>query len=214
MTAGVFELAVIVIIAAGLGVIARMLKQPAILAYLATGVIAGYLKFLPTLGDRETFSVLADLGIMFLLFLIGLEINYSSLRLVGKTSLIVGVAQIILTFAIGFALSVLFQFSYLHAAYIAVALTFSSTIIVVNLLTEKKDLNSLYGKISVGFLLVQDFIAILILVVLSGFQMGDGVIWFSVVTTLVKGVALFGFMLWLGKSAMPYVFNKVAFVFG
>ncbi len=147
---------------------------------------------------------------MFLLFLIGLEINYTSLRLVGRISLILGLAQIIFTFIIGFIISLAFNFSYLEAGYLSIALTFSSTIIVVKLLSEKKDLNSLYGKISVGFLLVQDFVAILLLVILAGLQAGKNLDASALVFTIFKGVVLFGLMLWLGRKILPPVLDKIA----
>ena len=67
-----------------------------------------------------------------------MEINYTSLRLVGKASLLIGLGQIIFTFAIGFAIALFFGFSQLASAYISIALTFSSTIIIVKFLSEKK----------------------------------------------------------------------------
>src|SRR3989344_443498 len=154
MPSEILDLAIVILIASALGIAAKLLKQPIILAYLAAGVAIGYFGFF-NLSDKEAFRIFSDLGIMFLLFLVGLEINYTSLRLVGRASFFIGISQIIFTFVIGLIISLLFGFNYLHSSYIAIALTFSSTIIVVKLLSERKDLNSLYGKISVGLLLVQ-----------------------------------------------------------
>ncbi len=209
MTSGFFELAIIVLIASVLGIAAKLTKQPIILAYLATGAVIGYFGFF-NLADKETFRLFSDLGIMFLLFLVGLEINYASLRLVGKTSLIVGIAQIIFTFIGGFIIAYFFGFNYLSSAYIAIALTFSSTIIIIKLLSEKKDLNSLYGKVSIGFLLVQDFVAILILIFLAGLQTGNKIEISDIILTIVKGIALFGLMVYLGRKILPLIFNKIA----
>ncbi len=209
MTAGLLELAIVVLIAAFLGILARTLRQPIILAYLVTGVIIGYFGLF-NLRDQATFQIFADLGIMFLLFLVGLEINYTSLRLVGRSALIIGVSQVIFTTGIGFLIARLFDFSLLHSAYIALALTFSSTIIVVKLLSEKKDLSSLYGKIAVGVMLFQDFIAILILVTLAGIEAGRGFSWSSLAVALVKGLLLFIAMVWLGRKFLPHVFDKIA----
>ena len=199
MTGGLFELAVVVLIAAALGVAARFLRQPVVMAYLATGIIVAYSGFL-NIQNREVFSVFSDLGIMFLLFLVGLEINYTSLRLVGKTSIIVGVGQIAFTALFGYLISSALGFPLIHALYIAIALTFSSTIIVVKLLSDKHDLHSLYGKISVGFLLVQDLAAIIILILLAGLGNGGAGIWQNAVLTLVKGAALFVLMLFWGEK--------------
>jgi len=209
MSTEIFELSIVVLIAAGLGIAARLLKQPVILAYLFAGITIGILGFFH-LSNKELFRTFSELGIMFLLFLIGLEINYTSLRLVGKTSVLVGLAQIILTFIPGFFIARLFNFNYLESAYIAIALTFSSTIIVIKLLSEKRDTNSLYGKISIGFLLVQDFVAILILIFLAGIQTGKEIVFNNVFLTTLKGLGLFIIMLYLGRKILPLIFDKIA----
>ncbi len=208
MTGGLFELAIVVLIAAVLGIAAKLFRQPVILAYLATGMIIGCIGF-SHIQDRELFSVLSDLGIMFLLFLVGLEINYTSLRLVGKVSVIVGIGQVIFTSLFGYLISSVLGFPPIHAIYIVAALTFSSTIIVVKLLSDKRDLRSLYGKISVGFLLVQDIIAIIILICLAGIETNGGV-WLSLVLTLIKATILFSLMLFLGRKIFPWIFDKIA----
>ncbi len=208
MISGIFELAVVVLMAAGLGIAAKFLRQPLILAYLATGILIGLLGFF-NVANRETFRVFSDLGIMFLLFLVGLEINYTSLRLVGKIALIVGVGQIIFTSVLGFLLASFFGFGYGQSVFIGLALTFSSTIVVVKLLTEKKDLHSLYGKISVGILLLQDFIAILVLTFLTGIKNGANPTVFKTFFTFGEGLLLFGLMLWLGRKIMPRLFDLI-----
>ncbi len=210
---GLFELAIIVCLAAFLGIIAKTLKQPLILAYIATGIIIGLAQRqfgLFSLGDGEAFHLFSELGIMFLLFLIGLEMNYTSLRTVGKTSVFVGLGQILFTSIFGFIIATILGFPAIHAAYIAVCLTFSSTIIIVKLLSDKKSLNSLYGKISIGFLLVQDFVVILMLIILTGIGSGDGFVLRQLIETFFMGIILFSVMLILGRNALPYLFHKIA----
>lgn len=209
MTSGLLELAIVILIAAGLGVIAKLFKQPIVLAYLITGVVIGYFGFF-NFTNKEIFKTFSDLGIMFVLFLVGLEINYTSLRLVGKPSLIIGFAEIIFTFIAGFLIALFFGFNNLTSAYIAIALTFSSTVIVVKILSEKKDLNSLYGKLSIGILLVQDFLAILLLILLTGIESGKGLVFSDIFLTTIKGVALFTLMLILGRKIFPWIFDKIA----
>ncbi|MEY4731429.1 MAG: hypothetical protein RL681_375, partial [Candidatus Parcubacteria bacterium] len=171
MTAGIFELAVVMLMAAALGVVAKFLRQPVVLAYLATGALLAYLGWTKLI-DHETFQVFSDLGIMFLLFLVGLEVNWDSLRVVGRSAVLLGFGQVFVTFGLGYGIAWLFGFPAIHAAYIAFALTISSTVIVVKLLSEKRDLHSLSGRLAVGILIVQDIAAILLLVVLSGFASG------------------------------------------
>ncbi len=209
MSTGLFELSIVILVAAGLGIAARLLKQPIMLAYIFSGIVIGIFGFFH-LTDKELFRTFSDLGLMFLLFLIGLEINYTSLKLVGKVSILVGLGQVFFTFFCGLGIARLFDFGYLQAAYIAIALTFSSTIIVVKLLSEKKDTNNLYGKISVGFLLVQDFMAILILIFLAGIESGKGIVFHDIFLTLLKGIVLFVAMLWLGRKILPLLFDKIA----
>ena len=210
---GMIELAIIVCLAAILGIFATIMKQPLILAYIGTGVIIGLIQSrigVFTFASADAFRFFSELGIMFLLFLIGLEMNYTSLKAVGKTSIIVGLGQIIFTSIFGFIIATLLGFIPLHAAYISIALTLSSTVIVIKLLSNKKHLNSLYGKISIGFLLVQDFVVILLLIVLAGIEAGEGLMLGKLLQTLIIGVALFGTMLILGRKILPYLFQKIA----
>ncbi|MCX6702558.1 MAG: cation:proton antiporter [Candidatus Wolfebacteria bacterium] len=209
MYSGIFNLAIIISLAAILGILAKILKQPAILAYIASGILIGIFGNFHLI-DKEIFGTFSDLGIMFLLFMIGLEINFGSLKLVGRTSMVVGTCQIAITSIMGFLLALTFHFGYLQSAYIAIALTFSSTIIAVKLLSEKKDLNSLYGKISIGFLLAQDFLAILILIFLAGMQNGKNLSFEDIIVTSIKGLILFGLTLFLGRKILPSVFDKIA----
>jgi Kef-type K+ transport system membrane component KefB len=209
MTSGLFDLGALVVLSAVLGVIARLLKQPIILAYLLAGVIVGQFGIV-NLGKVGSLQVFSDLGIMFLLFLVGLEINYTSLRLIGKTVLALGLAQIAITSGLGYGLALLLGFAHVSALYIGAALSFASTIVVVKLLSEKKDLGSLYGKLSLGLLLVQDSVAIFLLVLLGGVQTGQGLMWGSVAVAILKGGFLFGLMLWMGRSVLPAVFNRAA----
>jgi Kef-type K+ transport system membrane component KefB/voltage-gated potassium channel Kch len=210
MNPGFFELTVILSAAAVFSIIARLFRQPTILAYIAVGVIINYFDIFD-LSQFEIFELFSDMGIMLLLFLVGLEINYSSLKMVGKVSLILGLGQITITSLGGFLISRAFGFDLIPAMYMGVALCFSSTIIIVKLLSDKKDLNSLYGKISVGFLLVQDLVAILLLVMLSSMSAGGGINPMDLLTALVKAMALFVVMLWLGRKVMPILFDRVAY---
>ncbi len=203
----IFELTIIITLATLLGFLVRALKQPLLVAYLGAGAILAYLGFFNNL-NQETFRLFADLGIMFLLFLVGLEINYKSLKIVGKTSVIVGIGQIVFTALIGFLIARLFGLPFIAAAYVSTALTFSSTIIIVKLLSDKKDTQSLYGKISIGFLLVQDMVAILLLIFLSSLDASN--VSFNPIAILIslgKGIGIFALVMFLGYKIVPKVFN-------
>jgi Kef-type K+ transport system membrane component KefB len=211
MDSGIFELASLIILSAGLGILAKIFRQPLIMAYLITGIIISYTGIINA--NNETFRLFADLGIVFLLFLIGLEINYDSLRMIGKSAIILGLGQIIFTFVGGFFIAKFLGFNSIASSYISIALTFSSTIIIVKLLSEKRDISSFYGKLSVGFLLMQDLVAILILIFLTGIETGEtnqNIIIGKTILTILKGIIIFSLILYLGRKFVPYIFDKVA----
>ncbi len=204
------ELAVLLVSAAFLGIIFRFFKQPLILAYLVTGIIIGTFGFL-NLEDGNVIQLFSTLGIMFLLFLVGMEMDYSAIKKTGKLSLAIGLGQVLFTATGGFLIGhFLFGFAVLPALYIAVALTFSSTVIIVKLLSDKGSFATLHGRAAIGLLLVQDLVVILILIVLNAIEIGEGVGIFSLARTVVAGVGLFALMLFLGGNVFPYLFRKIA----
>jgi len=163
----------------------RFLKQPLIIGYILSGILIGPL-FLNLLVKNEAISIFSELGIAFLLFIVGLHLSPRVIKEVGKISLITGIGQVVFTSLIGYFIAILLGFNRITSLYIAIALTFSSTIIIMKLLTDKEALDKLYGKISIGFLLVQDLIAILILIAVSSFSQ-EGNITRIILLTLVKG---------------------------
>lgn len=163
------ELAAVIIVATLLGFLFKKLKQPILLAFIFAGILLGS-SFLNVITYKELMQVFSELGVAFLLFLVGINLDLRIFREIGKTSIITGLGQIVFTTIVGFGIASFLGFGFLESMYIAIALTFSSTIIIVKLLSDKKELNSLYGKISIGFLLVQDFVAIVALVLISSFS--------------------------------------------
>lgn len=160
------ELSAIIVIATVIGGLVHLLRQPLMIGHIITGLIVGPY-FLNIVHSTETIDLFSQLGIALLLFIVGLSLNPRVIKEVGSVSLVTGVGQVLLTLLIGFALASLLGFPPIQATYIGIALTFSSTIIILKLLSDKKDLNRLYGKIATGFLLVQDLIAVAILIVVS-----------------------------------------------
>lgn len=205
------ELTVIVTLAAGLAILFRYLKQPPILAYILAGILIGPFALFH-INSGEVFESLAQIGITLLLFMLGLEMRFSDLKSVGKVALLTGIGQIVFTSFFGYIICLALGFSSLTSIYLSIALTFSSTIIIVKLLSDKKDLKSLYGKIAVGFLLVQDFVAILALILLSGFNTGQGgeLSPLTFLTLLLKAIVLIGWIVVLSKTLLPKILNRVA----
>jgi Kef-type K+ transport system membrane component KefB len=187
------------------GVAAKLVKQPLIIGYLFAGYVLAVLGLIPEASSLEAMS---KIGVALLLFLVGLEMNLKELPSIGKIAVITGLGQIIFTSTIGFLLATLLGFATLPAIYIAVALTFSSTIIIVKLLSEKNDLSSLYGRISVGFLLVQDLVAVLILMFLAGLGNGEFGLQ-NYLLIVVKGIGLLAVVWLLSQKVLPKVFGKI-----
>ncbi|MDO8488051.1 MAG: cation:proton antiporter [bacterium] len=201
------SLAVVVGVAAVGGIIARSLKQPAMLGYIVAGL------GLAAVGwgfDREAVGLLGQFGVTLLLFLVGLELPISELKKSGQVALIVGVGQIVVTAILGFGLSRLLGFSAAAAVYLGIALTFSSTVLVVNLLAGKRDLHSLYGRIVMGYLLVQDFVAIGILAALSGLTLGGSWNWLNLGWIAIKGIAIVATALYLAENIIPSLTRRLA----
>ncbi|MBU4070206.1 MAG: cation:proton antiporter [Nanoarchaeota archaeon] len=163
------ELSIILAITVLIAGIMRLLKQPLIIGYILAGIIVSPY-FLDVVSSTDTIAVFSQIGVALLLFIVGLSLSPRVIKEVGKVSLITGIGQIIFTSLIGFFISRLLGFSTIISVYIAIALTFSSTIIIMKLLSDKKDIERLYGKISIGFLLVQDIFAIILLMIISSFS--------------------------------------------
>ncbi len=158
------ELSIILIITTAIASFMRAMRQPLVVGYLLTGILVGPF-VLDLLRSSEQIEVFSKIGISILLFIVGLSLNPDTIKETGKASLVTGLGQILFTTIVGFALMTMLGFDPVPAMYGAIALTFSSTIIVLKLLSDKGDLGKLYGKIAIGFLLVQDLVATLLLVV-------------------------------------------------
>lgn len=208
---GIFlELAVITGGAAIMAILFKLIKLPTILAYIFTGILLSFILTTEnTSGD--TLQSLSKIGITLLLFMLGLEIQISELRSVGRTVFITGIGQIVFTLTAGFLLCKIMGFSSIASIYASIALAFSSTILIVKLLSDKHDLGSLYGKISVGFLLVQDFFAIMALVILTSFSSSqEGLSVLGLLAIFIKIFVLFGTIVYFSRSIFPRFIHKIS----
>jgi len=160
------ELGFIILAAAAFSVMARPARIPSIVAYILAGLALGPVT--GVLSVSETVRLASEIGIALLLFLVGLELSLAKIKDVGKVAVAAGLGQVVFTAAGGFVLSMALSFSAVESLFIATALTFSSTVVVVKLLDQKGDLDALYGRIAVGIFLVQDLVVIVVLTVLAG----------------------------------------------
>ena len=166
-----YQIAALLVLAAGIGLLGVFLRQPLIVSYIAVGLVAGP-SVLGIATEGEYIELLAELGIAVLLFLVGLKLDTGLIRSVGLVATATGLGQIVFTSVIGFAICLAVGLDWLTGLYVAVALTFSSTIIIVKLLSDKGEIGSLHGRIALGFLIVQDIAVVLAMVTLSAFGLG------------------------------------------
>ena len=190
------ELALLLLIAAAMGALAVRLRQPVLIAYIIAGVAVGPagLEFVRA---HDQIDLLAQIGVAVLLFLVGLKLDLQHVRHIGPVALATGLGQLAFTIVIGFVLILAMGRDWVTALYIAVALTFSSTIIIVKLLTDKRELDSLHGRIAVGFLIVQDIAVILAMMAMSTLGAGGEteatwiMVTLSIVARLLAAVVVF-----------------------
>lgn len=188
------EFGIILVVATGMAFLMRLIRQPLIIGHIFTGIIVGPLVF-DLIKTDEVFRLFSDLGIAFLLFSVGLSLNPRVLKDYGRVALLTGVGQVLFTSLAGFVISRALGFDTITSIYVSIALAFSSTIIILKLISDKGDLDKLYAKISIGFLLVQDLIAFALLFFLPilatvGASLGDYLIVFSKTALLIAIVFL------------------------
>jgi Kef-type K+ transport system membrane component KefB len=164
------DLALIIITATVLAFLARKTGQPTIVAYIVTGLILG--AGLNLVSETEMTSLFSELGLVFLLFLIGLEMDIKKIRDVLKPVTVIGFIQMALFLIVGFLVATVLGFSTVESLFIGAAIMFSSTALVVKLLTDKDQASEMYGKLDIGILLVQD-VAVVVLFALISSGMGN-----------------------------------------
>lgn len=202
-----YEFAALLVLAAGVGFVGLLLRQPLIVSFIAVGIVAGP-SVLNIAQSNEQIDLLAELGIAVLLFLVGLKLDFNLVRTLGPVALVTGLGQVIFTTVFGFAIGLVLGLDALTAIYVAVALTFSSTIIIVKLLSDKREIDSLHGRIALGFLIVQDLAVVVAMIVLSaiGVGAGDDAAFSDVLVVLGYGlVMLCAVALFIHYAANPLV---------
>ena len=197
-----FDIGIIIVIATLFAYAARLLKQPIIVSYVFAGIIIGPVG-LGLITNAVEINTLAELGIAFLLFAIGLEIDFNKLKTVGMAAVTGGIIQVASTFAIGYLLALLMGFSSIIGIYIGLLLAFSSTMIVAKLLSDKNEIKTLHGRIMIGILIIQDIIVIMLLPLLGNISTVLSPIMLG--TMALKGTGLFVLAIILNR----FVFMKL-----
>ena len=161
------------VVAAVIGFLGLLLRQPLVVSFIFVGLLVGP-SMLDMVHSQDKIQLLSQLGIVVLLFLVGIKLDVQLIRSIGGVSVMTGLGQVIFTSFFGFIIGLLCGFDSITSLYIAIALTFSSTIIIVKLLSDKREIDSLHGQIALGFLIVQDLVVVVALVALATIGVGAG----------------------------------------
>jgi Kef-type K+ transport system membrane component KefB len=204
----VSSIGIMIVAAAAVVLIARRINIPSIVLYILTGLIVGPVGFnLLSIqlghnasGAEAAVAVAAEIGIVLLLFLVGLELSLDKIRAVGKVAISAGLGQVLFTAALGYGIALLLGFDVMASIFLATALTFSSTVVVVKLLDQKNHLHLLYGRIAVGIFLVQDLVVIIVLTFLAGLGEPESLEFSTVAVGL--GQAFLGMAVLLGAALL------------
>jgi Kef-type K+ transport system membrane component KefB len=182
------EMAVLLLLAAAVGALGVRLRQPLIVAFIAVGILVGP-SVLGWVSANDQVDLLAKLGISLLLFVVGLKLDLHIIRTMGPVALATGLGQVAFTSIIGYLIALALGMTPIAALYVAVALTFSSTIIIVKLLSDKREVDTLHGRIALGFLIVQDLVVVLAMIGLNALnEIGEASVTYAALAVLLKGV--------------------------
>jgi Kef-type K+ transport system membrane component KefB len=205
------EIGTCVVAATVLAYVAKLTRQPLLLAYLGAGVLIGPIG-LKWIQDQHTIERLAELGLAFLLFIVGLEIDVKKLLDSGKVASVTTVVQVTGSALLGWGTARLLGYEGLPAAYLGAAIAFSSTMIVVKLLADRFELDTGPGHVTLGILLVQDVLAIVVLAIQPelGGGAGGGSPLATIAFSAVRGLALLFGALALSRWVLPTIFRFVA----
>lgn len=209
-----YELTALIVLAAIIGFIGVLLHQPMIVSFIAVGILAGP-SALGIIQSAEYIELLAELGIAILLFLVGLKLDLKLIQTLGPVALATGLGQVTFTSAVGYLMGIALGLDTITALYVAVALTFSSTIIIVKLLSDKQEVDSLHGRIAVGFLIVQDLVVVLAMMVLSALGIGgqagaQGSTLAHIGSVLLYGLMMLGFVLIFIRYVATPLVSRIA----
>jgi len=200
------DVGIIIITATVLAYIIKLLKQPRIPAYIIAGLIIGPLG-LGLIKDYSVIKTLSEIGIAFMLFVVGMDLDFRKLKDVGFIASVGGTIKSFILFIAVFLIAVYFGFKNIEAAYLGLILAFSSTMIVVKILSDKREIETLHGRIILGILLIEDILAILVLSSLNSINNFD---FYMLVFYLLKGIFIISSSYLIGITLFPKLFKSAA----
>lgn len=195
------QLSLVIVVAAAVSLVMRMLKQPLIMGYILTGILVGP-SFLDLIKEHGSFETFSEIGIALLLFIIGLELSVAVVKRLGKPAFVTAMALLATIGTLGYLLGVAFHFSTTEAVITGFALFFSSTIIIAKVLSDKKELTRLNGQIAIGVILIDDIIATFALLYVAANSSG-ALDLADIGILILKGAGVIAGLTFLGAYVLP-----------
>jgi len=203
------DLLLVLVTAVAGGMLARWLRLPVILGYLLGGIAVGPYG-LGWVHETQSINSLANIGVVLLLFAIGLEFSFKEVMRMGRVAILGGLAQIVLTTVVGLGLGRLLGLGVVGSVLFGFLVALSSTMVVLKLLMERGELDTIQGRILLGILLVQDLSVVPVMIILPSLAGGGGGIWAALGITVLKAAVFLGIMLALGVWVLPWLLRRVA----
>jgi len=205
-----FQIAIAIVTATVFAIVAKWARQPLILGYICAGILIGPTEGLGWISTHDI-EPISELGLILLLFMIGLEIDLKKLRAAGAAVVGAGIGQFVICVALGLVVFPLLGFGFgagnYAPLYLAVAAALSSTMIVVKILYDKSELDTAAGRITLGILVFQDIWAILFLVLQKNLDDPAPIL---LLVSLAKGIGVVAFSLFASRFVLPVLFRSIA----
>ena len=204
------DLAIVMTVSAGIMILCQHFRLPVVLGYILAGVLIGpHTPPFPLVRDLHNIHTLSEMGVIFLLFTIGLEFSLTKLKKVGSVSIVAATLEIILMLGIGFGLGKAFGWKFMDSLFLGAILCVSSTTIIAKVLIETKKLSEPFAQIILGILIVEDLLAIIIIAVLSGIAVTGSLEVAAIGVAMMKVTAFVGAILIAGFLIIPRFLRHV-----
>ena len=205
------EIAAVLAVAAAIGALAFWLRQPLIIAFIFVGILLGPagLDWVHALDQVDLF---AKLGIGLLLFVVGLKLDPHLIRSVGRVAMVAGLGQMTMTAVVGYAVALALGMMPMTAIYVAAALTFSSTVIIIKLLSDKREIDALHGRIALGILIMQDIVVVILMIGLTayGAEMQEPHFGEQTLEVIGKGIGFLALIAVATRYLLPSLLHSLA----
>ncbi len=204
------QIGLVLLVCVGLGVVAIALRLPLLVGLLVAGVVVGP-QALGLVGSTSEIALLGELGISLLLFVVGLKLDPRLVRKLGPIVLVTGMLQVAVPAALAYVIATLFQVATVPALYLAAGMAFSSTVVVIKLLSDRGQVEELHGRLALGILIVQDLVVVGLMVALTSVDPESTATLLELVGLIAAGgVALFLAVAVAARYVLPPVVHLLA----